>query len=99
MSTLLTKINIEKIVRIAAPHLISNPNIAFNPRPAPAILPILNASPPNAISMEIKVPRPGITLLDTSCPRSPVTTSTRQILICAPISIIMEINIANAKLA
>ena len=96
MSTLLTKINIEKIV--IAPHLISNPNIAFNPRP-PAILPILNASPPNAISMEIKVPRPGITLLDTSCPRSPVTTSTRQILICAPISIIMEINIANAKLA
>ena len=97
MSTLLTKINIEKIV-IAKTHLISNPNIAFNPRP-PAILPILNASPPNAISMEIKVPRPGITLLDTSCPRSPVTTSTRQILICAPISIIMEINIANAKLA
>ena len=79
------------------PHLISNPNIAFNPRPKTGIYSILNASPPNAISMEIKVPRPGITFIRYFCPRSPVTTSTRQILICAPISIIMEILLNEAS--
>ena len=99
MSTLLTKINIEKIAVIAAPHLISNPNIAFNPRPAPAILPILNASPPNAISMEIKVPRPGITLLDTFLSTKSSYYKHTPNINLAPISIIMEINIANAKLA
>lgn len=35
---------------IAAPILTSKPKMAFNPNPAPAILPILNASPPMAIS-------------------------------------------------
>ena len=51
---------------IAAPHLTSSPNIAFNPKPAPAMFPILKASPPKAINIEIKVPNPGNTLFDTS---------------------------------
>ena len=76
LTTLLTKIKIEKIAVIAAPHFTSIPNIAFNPRPAPAILPILNANPPNAIKTEITVPSPGTILLDTSCPLKPVTTRT-----------------------
>ena len=42
---------------------------------------MLNARPPNAISMEIIVPSPGNTLLDISCPRNPVTTNILQIFI------------------
>ena len=73
--------------------------MAFKPKPAPAIFPILNARPPNAIKIEITVPNPGITLFEISCPLKPVTTKIRQILICAPISIMIDNKIANAKLA
>ncbi len=83
---------------MAAPILTSKPNMAFSPSPAPAILPMLNARPPIAIRIEINVPSPLNISLAISCPRFPVTTSTRQILICAPISIIIDSKMANAKL-
>ena len=41
-----TKINIAITALIAAPAVGEIPVIAFNPSPAPAIFPILNASPP-----------------------------------------------------
>lgn len=84
---------------IAAPNLTSMPNIAFNPSPAPAIFPILNARPPNPINIDITVPNPLTTSLATSCPRNPVTTKMRHILIWAPISMMIESKMANAKLA
>ena len=43
--------NIAKTALIIAPYIGSIPNIAFNPRPAPATLPILNASPPITIKI------------------------------------------------
>jgi Mn2+/Fe2+ NRAMP family transporter len=58
----------------------------------PAMLPILKARPPIAMRIDINVPSPLKISLATSCPRLPVTTSTRQILICAPISIYIYIN-------
>ena len=62
------------------------------------MLPILKARPPIAMRIDINVPSPLKISLATSCPRLPVTTSTRQILICAPISINIDSKIANAKL-
>ena len=40
--------------------------IAFNPKPAPTIFPILKASPPIPINIEMKVPRPPKISLATS---------------------------------
>ena len=54
----LRKIVIDNIAVIAAPTLTSKPKMAFSPKQAPAILPILNANPPMAIKMDINVPSP-----------------------------------------
>ena len=60
------KIAIDSTAVIAAPILTSIPKIAFNPKPAPAIFPILKASPPIPINIEMKVPRPPKISLATS---------------------------------
>ena len=70
----------------------------FKAKPQPAILPILNASPPNTIKMESMFPKPGNKALAISCARIPLKVMQRQILICAPKSNRMEMIITNPKL-
>lgn len=75
------------------------PNRTFTANPAPAILPILKASPPMTMRIAMKCPRPGSTLLATSCPRMPLIVMTRHTFICAPISMTIDARMAKAKLA
>ena len=49
-----------------APIFESIPVNTFNPNPAPAMLPILKTSPPNAINAARKKPSPGNTLFAMS---------------------------------
>ena len=90
---------IDRTAVIAAPHFTSSPKMAFNPSPAPAMLPILKASPPIAINIEMKVPKPPTTSLAISWPRLPVTTRIRHMFTCAAMSISMDSKMAKAKLA
>ena len=82
-----------------APTIGSTPSIAFNPNPAPATFPILNAKPPITIIIARSTPNPGNTLLAISCPRKPETAMIRQTFTCATMSKINEIKMTNPKLA
>ena len=82
-----------------APVCSVMPKSTLSAMPLPAILPILKARPPITISSATKWPRPGRTLLATSCPRIRLIVITRQTFIWAPMSMMMEAKIAKAKLA
>jgi len=81
-----------------APYFGSIPVKTFTPKPQPAIFPILNINPPNAMRKARKNPRPGKILLAISCPLFSLTLTIRQIFICVPMSNRIEIRITNPKL-
>ena len=83
---------------ITAPHWGSIPVSTSSPKPQPAILPILNASPPKATRAANRYPSPGNNLLERSCAWFSLTVIILQIFNWAPISITTEIRIINPKL-
>ncbi len=83
---------------IMAPYFGSIPVKTFTPKPQPAIFPILNINPPNAIRNARKKPRPGKILFAISCALFSLTLTIRQIFICVPMSNRIEIRITNPKL-
>ena len=83
---------------IIAPYSVFIPVNTFTPRPQPAIFPILNIKPPNAIKKARKNPKPGRSLLAISCALFSLTLTIRQIFICVPISRRIEIRITKPKL-
>ena len=84
---------------MTAPCIVVMPSMAFMPSPAPAMLPMLNARPPNDTRTASSVPNPGRSVLATSWARCSATAITRQMLSCAPRSKSTETRIAKPKLA
>ena len=72
------------------------PITVLRPNAAPPTLPILKANPPRATANARKYPRPGITLLATSCARSPETQIILQMFNCTIAVTIIVTTIANA---
>src|SRR5690242_14734122 len=73
--------------------------MALMPRPAPAMFPMLKASPPNETRMARRVPSPGKSVFATSCARRSATATTRQMFSWAARSKRTETRIAKPKLA
>ena len=73
--------------------------IAWTPRPVPAMLPMLNTSPPKTTSAVSNQPAPGTAWFASSWARSPETPTTRQTFSWTAMSTRIETRIANANAA
>ena len=92
------KITIAESPASTQPTVSGMPNSALKPSAPPPTLPMLNASPPSAISAASAYPSPFSSRFATSCPRRPEQHSTRQMFSCAIADTTSEIRMTNPKL-
>ncbi|BAB98400.1 hypothetical membrane protein [Corynebacterium glutamicum K051] len=98
-SRLNKKIAIAMAAVITPPTLTSQPSSALSPRPPPAMLPMLNTTPPIQTSTASTQPKPGITVLPSSWARISETPMMRHTFSCTAMSMRIDTRIANAKAA